>query len=109
MQLTLFDTVTLSDLKAFVHVCGLWQNENCYKTVLEDLHGYLVICNLYLYGSPDERQTAHDTIILDVKNHKGKIMSLWKDEHVEFNGYFRSFIRRLESANAFDDYVVIID
>lgn len=109
MQMSLFDTIKLSELYSFVHECGMWQSEKCYKTVIEVIHSSIVIANLYNYGSAEERERAHNAIVVDVLNGKGKIVTLWKGEEVELNARVRSLIRRLESARAFDDYVIEID
>ena len=85
MQMSLFDTVKLSELYSFVHECGMWQSEKCYKTVIEVIHSSLVVANLYTYGSTEEREMAHNAIVVDVLNGKGKIATLWKGEEVEIN------------------------
>ena len=66
MQMSLFDTVKLSELYSFVHECGMWQSEKCYKTVIEVIHSSIVIANLYNYGSTEERERAHNAIVVDV-------------------------------------------
>ena len=66
MQMSLFATVKLSELYSFVHECGMWQSEKCYKTVIEVIHSSIVIANLYNYGSTEERERAQNAIVVDV-------------------------------------------
>lgn len=109
MQLSLFDTIKLSELYTFVHENGKWQNENCYKTVIEKIQNSLIIANVFTYGSKKEQEKSHDTIIIDILNSKGKITTLWKGENTEINSRFRKLLKKLENNNAFDDYVIEID
>lgn len=109
MQLSLFDTIKLSELYTFVHESGKWQNENCYKTVIERIQSSLIIANVYTYGNKEEQEKAHDTIIIDILNGKGKIATLWKGENTEINERIRNILRKLDNNNAFNDYVIEID
>ena len=102
----------LSELVKFVHDSGRWQSENCYETKVTKIHNTLVIANLYTYGNREEREAAHDSILVDVdrKGKLGKVASVSCESPIDLcDRRVRKLYGELMEAGAMDGYVVEVD